>query len=65
MSCLGKEFDIKGYSIRPFYLVLGLLSLSILLVCLGVVYSYYYIKLSLIEWIKQVKKERNKWYKNK
>jgi len=65
MSCLGKEFDIKGYSIRPFYLILGLLSLSVLLICLGLVYSYYYIKSYLVEYINEVKKERKMWLNKK
>ena len=63
MSLLGSEFDIKGYSIKPFYLILGLLSLSALLVCLGIVYSYYYIKYTLIEYINEAKKDRLR-YKN-
>jgi len=65
MSCLGKEFDIKGYSIRPFYLILGLLSLSALLVCLGIIYSYYYIKFTLVEYIKDIKRDRNRWLNKK
>ena len=63
MSLLGSEFDIKGYSIKPFYLILGLLSLSALLVCLGIIYSYYYIKYTLVEYINEAKKDRLR-YKN-
>jgi len=65
MSLLGSEFDIKGYSIKPFYLILGLLSLSALLVCLGIVYSYYYIKYTLVEYINNINKERNRWFNKK
>ena len=65
MSCLGKEFDVKGYCIRPFYLILGLFCLSILLVSLGVLYFYYYIKSSLMEYIKEVRKERKRYFNKK
>lgn len=65
MSLLGKEFDIKGYSIRPFYLVLGLLSLSVLFVLLGLLYVTLYVKSSLIEYIKYIRKERNRYLKNR
>jgi hypothetical protein len=65
MSLLGSEFDIKGYSIKPFYLVLGLLCLSALFICLGLVYSYYYIKYTLVEYIKDIKIERNRWNNKK
>ena len=65
MSLLGSEFDIKGFSIKPFYLILGLLSLSVLLVCLGIVYSYYYIKYTLVDYINEVKRDRKRYFNNK
>jgi len=63
MSLLGIEFDIRGYYIKPFYLVLGLLSLSVLFVLLGLLYITLYVKSSLIEYIKYIRKERDR-YKN-
>jgi len=64
LSLLGSEISIKGHIYKPFYLLLGVLFFFGLLVFLGVVYSYYYIKFSLIEYINELKQERNKW-KNK
>jgi hypothetical protein len=65
MSCLGMEFDIKGHYIKPFYILLGVLFFLGLLAFLSVVYSYYYIKYTLVEYINNIKKERNRWYNNK
>jgi hypothetical protein len=61
MSCLGMEFDIKGYCVKPFYILLGVLFFFGLLIFLGIVYSYYYIKYTLVEYINEVKKDRNRW----
>jgi hypothetical protein len=64
MSLLGMEFDIKGHIYKPFYIILGALLFLGLLGFLSVVYSYYYIKFTLVEYIKELKEERNRW-KNK
>jgi len=64
MSLLGMEFDIKGHIYKPFYIILGVLFFLGLLGFLSVVYSYYYIKYTLVEYIKELKEERNRW-KNK
>ena len=63
MSLLGMEFDIKGYIYKPFYIILGVLFFLGLLAFLGIVYSYYYIKYTLIEYINEAKKDRLR-YKN-
>jgi hypothetical protein len=64
MSLLGMEFDIKGHIYKPFYIILGVLFFLGLLSFLSVVYSYYYIRFTLVEYIKELKEERNRW-KNK
>jgi hypothetical protein len=64
MSLLGMEFDIKGHIYKPFYIILGVLFFLGLLAFLSVIYSYYYIKYTLVEYIKELKEERNRW-KNK
>lgn len=60
LSLLGSEISIKGHIYKPFYLILGVFFFLGLLTFLGLVYSYYYIKLSLIEWIKDIQKERKR-----
>jgi len=65
MSLLGIEFDIKGHIYKPFYIILGVLFFLGLLAFLGIVYSYYYIKYTLVDYIKEVKKERNNYFNNK
>jgi hypothetical protein len=65
MSLLGIEFDIKGHYFKPFYLVLGVLFFLGLLTFLGIVYLYYYIKYTLVEYINNIKIERNRWYNKK
>jgi len=65
MSLLGIEFDIKGHYFKPFYLVLGVLFFLGLLAFLGIVYSYYYIKYTLVDYIKEVKKDRKRYFNNK
>jgi len=65
MSLLGMEFDIKGHICKPFYIILGVLFFLGLLTFLGIVYSYYYIKYTLVDYIKEVKKDRNRYFNNK
>jgi len=65
MSLLGSEFDIKGFSIRPFYLILGLLSLSTLLICLGLVYVFLVFKNTLGNVINELRADRDKWLNKK
>ena len=61
MSCLGIEFDIKGYIFKPFYLLLGLLYFLTLLSLLGALYSLLFIKNTLEKILKDIEKERNKY----
>ena len=61
MSCLGIEFDIKGYIFKPFYLLLGLLYFLALLSLLGALYSLLFIKNTLEKILKDIEKERNKY----
>ena len=61
MSCLGIEFDIKGYIFKPFYLLLGLLYFLALLSLLGALYSLLFIKNTLEKVVKDIEKERNKY----
>ena len=61
MSCLGIEFDIKGYIFKPFYLLLGLLYFLTLLSLLGTLYSLLFIKNTLEKVVKDIEKERNKY----
>ena len=61
MSCLGIEFDIKGYIFKPFYLLLGLLYFLTLLSLLGALYSLLFIKNTLEKVVKDIEKERNKY----
>ena len=61
MSCLGIEFDIKGYIFKPFYLLLGLLYFLTLLSLLGALYSLLFIKNTLEKILKDIEKERKKY----
>jgi|688.fasta_scaffold06962_27 hypothetical protein len=65
MSLLGMEFDIKGHYFKPFYLILGVLFFLGLLIFLGIVYSYYYIKYTLVDYIDNIKRERKMWLNKK
>lgn len=62
MSLLGSEINLKGYVFRPFYLIFGLLSLSTLLIFLGLVYVILYVKNTLVNTLNNIKKDykRNK-----
>ena len=64
MSCLGIEFDIRGYIFKPFYLLLGILYFILLLSLLGTLYIVLYLRTTLEKVIKDIEKERNK-YKRK
>jgi len=48
LSLLGTEMALGGHIIKPFYLLLGLLSFSLLVVALGLAYSILYIKNTLV-----------------
>ena len=61
MSCLGIEFDIKGYVFRPFYLLLGILYFLTLLSLLGALYILLFVKNTLEKVLKDIEKERNKY----
>jgi hypothetical protein len=65
MSLLGSEFDIKGHYFKPFYIILGVFFFLGLLTFLGIVYSYYYIKYTLVEYINEVKRDRKRWLNKK
>ena len=64
MSCLGIEFDIRGYIFKPFYLLLGILYFILLLSLLGTLYIVLYLRTTLEKVIKDIEKERYK-YKRK
>ena len=64
MSCLGIEFDIKGYIFKPFYLLLGVLYFMSLVSLLGALYLILLSKSTLENVIKDIEKERKK-YKRK
>jgi hypothetical protein len=65
MSLLGMEFDIKGHIYKPFYIILGVLFFLGLLTILSVIYSYYYIKYTLVDYINEVKRDRKRYFNNK
>jgi hypothetical protein len=65
MSLLGMEFDIKGHIYKPFYIILGVLFFLGLLSILSVIYSYYYIKYTLADYINEVKRDRKRYFNNK
>ena len=61
MSCLGIEFEIKGYVFRPFYLLLGILYFLTLLSLLGTLYLVLFLRTTLKKVLKDIEKERNKY----
>jgi len=61
MSCLGTEFDIKGYIFKPFYLLLGVLYFILLMSLLGALYIVLLCKSTLEKVVKDIEKERNKY----
>jgi len=61
MSLLGIVFDVKGYIVKPFYLLLGLLYFIALLSLLGALYLILLSKSTLENVIKDIEKERNKY----
>ena len=64
MSCLGTEFDIRGYIFKPFYLLLGILYFIALVSLLGALYIVLLSKSTLEKVVKDIENERNK-YKRK
>lgn len=52
LSLLGTEMALGGHIVKPFYLLLGLLSFSFLFLALGLTYSMLYIKNTLVNGIK-------------
>jgi hypothetical protein len=48
LSLLGTEMALGGHIIKPFYLLLGLLSFSFLALALGSAYFILYIKNTLV-----------------
>jgi len=61
MSCLGIEFDIRGYIFKPFYLLLGVLYFITLLSLLGTLYIVLFLRTTLEKILKDIEKERNKY----
>jgi len=57
MSLLGIYFDIKGYVFKPFYLILGVLYFTLLLLLLGTLYIILYIRNTLEKVLKQIEKK--------
>jgi hypothetical protein len=63
MSLLGIHFDIQGYIFKPFYLLLGVLYFITLLALLGSLYVILYIRNTLEITLKQLEKNRKKYYR--
>lgn len=62
LSLLGSEMNIKGYIFKPFYLLLGVLYFITLLALLGTLYVVLYIRNTLEITLKQLEKNRKKYY---
>jgi len=65
MSCLGMQFDIKGYIFKPFYLLLGMLYFIVLLALLGTLYIILFLRNTLEIILKDIEKNRNKYKRMK
>jgi hypothetical protein len=65
LSLLGSEMNIKGYIFKPFYLLLGVLYFIILLSLLGTLYVVLYLRNTLEITLKQLEKNRKKYYRLK
>jgi hypothetical protein len=65
MSCLGMQFDIKGYIFKPFYLLLGMLYFIVLLSLLGTLYMVLFLRNTLEIILKDIEKNRNKYKRMK
>jgi hypothetical protein len=65
MSCLGMQFDIKGYIFKPFYLLLGMLYFIVLLSLLGTLYIVLFLRNTLEIILKDIEKNRNKYKRMK
>jgi len=63
LSLLGSEMNIKGYIFKPFYLCLGVLYFITLLALLGTLYIVLYIRNTLEITLKQLEKNRKKYYR--
>jgi len=63
-SLLGIEMSLNGYEFKPFMLILGVFLFICLAIPLILMYSYLYIKFSLIDSWNNIKKN-NKQYKYK
>ena len=63
LSLLGIHFDIQGYIFKPFYLLLGVLYFITLLSLLGTLYIVLYIRNTLEITLKQLEKNRKKYYR--
>ena len=62
LSLLGSYMDYKGYIFKPFYLLLGVLYFILLLALLGTLYIVLYLRNTLEITIKQIEKNRKKYY---
>jgi len=65
MSCLGMQFDIKGYIFKPLYLLLGVLYFIVLLALLGTLYIVLYIRNTLEITLNNIEKNRDKYKRMK
>ena len=63
-SLLGIEMSIGDYQVKPIILLLGVLLFIGLSIPLLLVYSYLYIKSTLLESIKEIKKNNKITYTN-
>ena len=63
-SLLGIEMSLNGYEFKPIILILGILLFIALSIPLLLVYSYLYIKSTLLDSIREIRKG-NKYTKYK
>jgi hypothetical protein len=64
-SLLGIEMSLNGYEFKPILLILGVLVFIGLVVPLVLGYSVLYMKYTLVDYIKEVKKDRKRYFNNK
>ena len=57
--------SLNGYEFKPILLILGVLVFIGLVVPLVLGYSVLYMKYTLVDYIKEVKKDRKRYFNNK
>jgi len=61
LSLLGSQMNFKGHIFKPFYLILGVLCFTILLLLLGCLYIVLFLRNTLEITLKQIDKNRKKY----